>query len=57
MHANAWDDCQTVTEYIIHESGRAKDPADAARKRLESIYWGSASDQLTKAHEFAITMR
>lgn len=53
----AWGAYQAVTEYISHESGRAKDPIDAARKRLESIYWGSASDQLTKAHEYAISMR
>ena len=52
----AWGAYQAVTEYISHESGRAKDPMNAARKRLESIYWGSASDQLTKAHEFALTI-
>jgi phage/plasmid-like protein (TIGR03299 family) len=53
----AWGAYQAVTEYISHESGRTKDPMNAARKRLESIYWGSASDQLTKAHEYAISMR
>jgi len=52
----AWGAYQAVTEYISHESGRAKDPINAARKRLESIYWGSASDQLTKAHQFALTI-
>jgi phage/plasmid-like protein (TIGR03299 family) len=52
----AWGAYQAVTEYISHDSGRAKNPLNAARKRLESIYWGSASDQLTKAHEFALTI-
>jgi len=52
----AWGAYQAVTEYISHESGRTKDPTNAARKRLESIYWGSASDQLTKAHEYAMSM-
>jgi len=53
----AWGAYQAVTEYISHESGRAKDTTEASRKRLESIYWGSASDQLNKAHEFAMFMR
>jgi phage/plasmid-like protein (TIGR03299 family) len=56
-HGTAWGAYQAVTEFISHESGRAKDPADAARKRLESIYWGSASDQLIKAHEYAISIK
>jgi phage/plasmid-like protein (TIGR03299 family) len=52
----SWGAYQAVTEYLTHESGRAKDPADAARKRLESIYWGSTSAQLTRAHEYAMSM-
>lgn len=52
-----WGAYQAVTEYISHESGRSKDPIDGARKRFESIYWGQASDQLTKAHEQAISMK
>ena len=51
-----WGAYQAITEYLTHESGRAKDPADAARKRLESIYWGSTLEQLTKAHEYAMSM-
>jgi hypothetical protein len=53
----AWGAHQAVTEYISHKSGRAKDPIDAARKRLESAFWGPASNMLTKAHEFAMTMQ
>ena len=34
----AWSAYQAITEYISHESGRAKDPLDAARQRLESVY-------------------
>ena len=56
-NGTAWGAYQAVTEYISHESGRAKDTTEASRKRLESIYWGSASDQLNKAHEFAMLMR
>ena len=52
----SWGAYQAVTEYLTHESGRAKDPVDAARKRLESIYWGSTSEQLTRAHEYAMSM-
>jgi phage/plasmid-like protein (TIGR03299 family) len=52
----AWGAYQAVTEYISHESGRTKDPTDAARKRIESIYWGQASDAITRAHQNALTM-
>ena len=52
----AWGAYQAVTEYISHESGRAKDPNDATRQRLESLYWGQASERITKAHSFALAM-
>ena len=52
----AWGAYQAVTEYISHESGRTKDPTDAARKRIESIYWGQASDAIARAHQHALTM-
>jgi phage/plasmid-like protein (TIGR03299 family) len=55
-YGTAWSAYQAVTEYISHESGRAKDAADAARKRLESIYWGQASEQITIAHRQALEL-
>jgi hypothetical protein len=33
----AWGAYQAVTEFISHESGRAKDPKDATRQRLEAF--------------------
>lgn len=51
-----WGAYQAVTEYISHESGRTKDPTDSARKRLESIYWGTASARIEEAHETALRM-
>ena len=53
----AWSAYQAVTEYMSHESGRAKDPTEATRQRLESIYWGNASDRIRTAHEHALSMR
>jgi len=52
----SWGAYQAVTEYISHESGRAKEPTDAARKRLESIYWGQSSELITKAHQHALAI-
>ena len=52
----AWGAYQAVTEYISHESGRAKDPIDATRQRLESIYWGHALDRITLAHRQALEL-
>jgi len=51
-----WGAYQAVTEYISHESGRSKDSIDSARKRLESIYWGQASERLSIAHQHALLM-
>lgn len=56
-HGTAWSAYQAVTEYISHESGRAKDPTEATRQRLESIYWGLASDRLIAAHENALSIK
>jgi hypothetical protein len=52
----SWGAYQAVTEYFTHESGRAKDPIDATRQRLESIYWGASSDRLIAAHVSALSL-
>jgi hypothetical protein len=52
----AWGAYQAVTEYISHESGRAKDPMDGARQRLESIYWGQSSALISTAHRVALAI-
>ncbi len=52
----AWGAYQAVTEYFTHESGRVKDPIDATRQRLESIYWGASSDRLIAAHVSALSL-
>ena len=52
----AWGAYQAVTEYISHESGRAKDPKDATRQRLEALYWGKLSETIANAHTFALAM-
>jgi phage/plasmid-like protein (TIGR03299 family) len=49
-----WAAYQAVTEYLTHTAGRAKDPTVAARKRLESLYWGDSADVLNRAHSLAL---
>ncbi len=39
----------------MHDAGRAKDPTEAARQRLESMYWGRGAQMLTRAHELALS--
>jgi len=56
IRGSAWGAYQAVTEYITHESGKGKNPVEAARKRMESIYWGSSADVITKAHAAAMTI-
>jgi len=52
----AWSAYQAVTEYMSHESGKAKDTADSARRRFESLYWGQASTAIAKAHKEALAI-
>ena len=36
-------------------NGRAKDSTEAARQRLESLYWGKGAQMSTRAHELALS--
>jgi len=49
-----WGAYNTVTEFLTHEAGRSSDSTDAARRRLESLYWGTAAATLNKAHALAL---
>ena len=49
-----WGAYQALTEFLSHDAGRAKDPTEAARQRLESLYWGQGATALTRAHELAL---
>ena len=52
----AWGAYQAVTEFMSHESGKSKDPTEAARKRLESMYWGQAHETINLAHSAALSI-
>ena len=52
----AWGAYQAVTEFMSHESGKSKDPTEAARKRLESMWWGHAQETINHAHTAALAM-
>ena len=49
-----WAAYNAVTEYFTHDAGRTLDETEAARKRLESLWWGSAANSITKAHTLAL---
>jgi len=50
-----WGAYNTVTEFLTHEAGRgAQDNTDTARRRLESLYWGTAAATITRAHSLAL---
>jgi phage/plasmid-like protein (TIGR03299 family) len=53
-YGTAWGAYQAVTEFISHESGRAKDSVDAARQRFESIYLGTMASRIVLAHSSAL---
>jgi hypothetical protein len=52
----AWGAYQAVTEFMTHESGNSKNPTEAARKRIESMYWGQGYKSITVAHEEALSI-
>ena len=54
VRGSYWGAYQALTEFLSHEAGRAKDPTEAARQRLESLYWGQGAATLTRAHELAL---
>ena len=49
-----WGAYQAVTEYFSHDAGRAIDSTEAARQRLESLYWGTGAATIAKAHSLAL---
>lgn len=49
-----WGAYNAITEYISHDAGRTLDSTEAARKRLESLYWGNGAAIITKAHALAL---
>ena len=52
----AWAAYQAVTEFMSHECGKSKDPTEAARKRLEAMYWGQAHETINLAHSAALAI-
>jgi phage/plasmid-like protein (TIGR03299 family) len=48
-----WGAYNAITEWVTHEAGRG-DGIEAARRRLESQWWGSGAATLTKAHALAL---
>jgi phage/plasmid-like protein (TIGR03299 family) len=55
VQGTMWGAYNTVTEFLTHEAGRGDaDNIDTARRRLESLYWGSAAATLNKAHALAL---
>jgi hypothetical protein len=54
VEGTMWGAYQAITEYFTHDAGRAKDSTEAARQRLESLYWGNAGATITRAHALAL---
>lgn len=52
-----WAAYQSVTEYLSHEAGRAKQTDQAARQRFESLYWGKSAELIKTAHMVALSIR
>jgi phage/plasmid-like protein (TIGR03299 family) len=54
VQGTMWGAYQAITEYFSHDAGRAIDSTDAARQRLESLYWGTGAATIAKAHSLAL---
>jgi phage/plasmid-like protein (TIGR03299 family) len=56
VSGTAWTAYQAVTEYLSHDHGRSRNPVEASRQRLESLYWGASSNRIDSAHKLAMMM-
>jgi phage/plasmid-like protein (TIGR03299 family) len=54
VRGSYWGAYQAISQFLTHEAGRTKDPVEASRARLESLYWGSAGATLTRANDIAL---
>jgi phage/plasmid-like protein (TIGR03299 family) len=54
VSGTVWAAYNSVTEFLTHESGKAKDTTKAAAQRMEALYWGESADRLTVAHRAAL---
>ncbi len=48
-----WGAYNAITEWVTHEAGRGTD-VEAARRRLESQWWGTGAATIAKAHALAL---
>ena len=48
-----WGAYNAITEHLTHDAGRG-DSLETARRRLESVYWGTSAATITKAHALAL---
>jgi phage/plasmid-like protein (TIGR03299 family) len=53
VQGTMWGAYNTVTEFLTHEAGRSAG-IEADRRRLESLYWGTAANTLARAHALAL---
>ena len=49
-----WGAYNAITEFCSHETGRSRDSVEAARQRLESLWFGASADTLQRAHGLAL---
>jgi hypothetical protein len=50
-----WAAYNSVTEFLTHDVGTAKNKMKAQSDRLEALYWGKSAELLNSAHNLALT--
>jgi hypothetical protein len=56
VRGTAWAAYQSVTEWVSHQRGRSSDPDQAARERLNALYFGTGAQYISKAHDAALAL-
>ena len=54
VEGTVWQAYNSITEFLSHDVGKAKDKMKAAADRMEALYWGKSADLLTSAHNLAL---
>ena len=56
MRGSLWGLYNAITQYTTWDTGRAKDPLDRARGRLEALYGGAGSQRIERAREACLAL-
>jgi len=56
VRGTVWAAYNSVTEWVTHQRGRTNDELQAAKERLNSVYFGEGNQVIGRAHQAALSL-